>query len=75
MSLKTLGGLERGGAGFEEAAPLGGVKAQGCADGGVGGCSDALEGGEVPPPPSRAPSLRPATVPLTPSAGFNGICN
>ena len=36
---------------------------------------DALE---VPPPPphsSRAPSLRPATVSLTASAGFNGICN
>ena len=37
---------------------------------------DALEGGEVPPPPSsRAPSLCPATVPLTPSASLNGICN
>ena len=29
----------------------------------------------LPPPPSRAPSLRPATVSLTPSASFNGICN
>ena len=28
-----------------------------------------------PPPPARAPSLSPATVPLTPSAGLNGICN
>ena len=28
-----------------------------------------------PPPPSRAPSLCPATVPLTPSASLNGICN
>ena len=36
--------------------------------------SDALEGGEVPPP-SRAPSLRPATVSLAASAGLNGICN
>ena len=49
---------------------------------------DALEWGQVPspppdtealcqppPPPSRAPSLRPATVPLTPSTSFNGICN
>ena len=38
---------------------------------------DALEGwGSYPPPPSsRAPSLRPATVPLTPSASLNGICN
>ena len=37
---------------------------------------DALEGGKVPPsPPSRAPSLCAATVSLTPSAGFNGICN
>ena len=27
------------------------------------------------PPPSRAPSLCPATVPLTPSASLNGICN
>ena len=26
-------------------------------------------------PLSRAPSLCPATVPLTPDAGFNGICN
>ena len=34
---------------------------------------DALEGGEVPP--SRAPGLRPATVPLRPSASLNGICN
>ena len=36
---------------------------------------DVLEGGQVPPPPSRAPSPRPATVPLTPSASLNGICN
>ena len=28
-----------------------------------------------PPPPSRAPSLRPATVTLTASVSFNGICN
>ena len=27
-----------------------------------------------PPPPSRAHSLCPATVPLTPSASLNGIC-
>ena len=27
------------------------------------------------PPPSRAPSLSPATAPLTPSASFHGICN
>ena len=40
--------------------------------GGRGG-RDALEGGEVPP--SRAPSLCPATVPLTPSASVNGVCN
>ena len=33
---------------------------------------DALE---PSPPPSRAPSLCPATVPLTPSASFHGICN
>ena len=36
---------------------------------------DALEGGEVAPTPSRAPSPCPATVSLTPSAAFNGICN
>ena len=36
---------------------------------------DALEGGEVPPSPSKAPRLCPATVPLTPSASLNGICN
>ena len=28
-----------------------------------------------PPPPSGAPSLRPATDPLTPSASLNGIGN
>ena len=36
------------------------------------------KGGEVlqpPPPPFRAPSLCPATVPLTASARLNGICN
>ena len=32
-------------------------------------------GVEVPPTPSRAPSLCPATVCLTPSARLNGICN
>ena len=37
------------------------------------GGRDALKGGEVPP--SRPPSLCPATVPLTPSASLNGICN
>ena len=37
------------------------------------GASDALEGGRYPP--SRAPSLCPVTVSLTPSASFNGICN
>ena len=38
---------------------------------------DALEGGggTPPPRPSRACSLCPATVSLTASAGFNGICN
>ena len=30
--------------------------------------------GRYPPPPPRS-SLCPATVPLTPSASFNGICN
>ena len=35
---------------------------------------DALEG-ESDAPPSRVPSLRPATVSLVASAGFNGICN
>ena len=33
------------------------------------------KGGRYPPPFSRTPSLCPATVPLTPSASFNGICN
>ena len=32
-------------------------------------------GGGVTPPPSRAPSRRPATVSLTASARLNGICN
>ena len=37
---------------------------------------DAVEGGEVtPPPPLGAPSLRLATVSLTANASFNGICN
>ena len=37
---------------------------------------DALEGGGGGTPPRpRAPSLCPATVPLTASAGFIGICN
>ena len=35
---------------------------------------DALEGGGDPPHPSRALSLCPATVSLTPSARLNGIC-
>ena len=33
------------------------------------------KGGEVPRPSSRAPSLSPATAPLTPSASLNGVCN
>ena len=45
--------------------------AAGC---GGGTPRDALEGGKVPPP-SRAPSLCPATVPLTPCASLKGICN
>ena len=32
-------------------------------------------GGGTPPPRSRAPSLCPATVPLTPSASLTGVCN
>ena len=37
---------------------------------------EALERGGAPPPlPGRAPSLRPPTVPLTPSASLNGVCN
>ena len=32
-------------------------------------------GGAPPPPPSRAPCLCPASVPLTASASLNGICN
>ena len=32
-------------------------------------------GGTPPPPPSRAPSLCPAAVSLTASAGPNGMCN
>ena len=35
-----------------------------------GGGSDALERRKVPPPLSRAPSLCPAAVPLTPSASM-----
>ena len=46
----------------------------GIGGGGRAGSRGALEGGEIPPP-SRAPSLCPATVPLTPSTSFNGICN
>ena len=40
---------------------------------GSGRVRDALDGGEVPPAPSRAPSLCLATVPLTASASLNGI--
>ena len=36
---------------------------------------DALEGADPPPPHPRAPSLYPATVPLTASASLDGICN
>ena len=36
---------------------------------------DALERGGGTPPPSRASSLCPATVPLTAGTAFNGICN
>ena len=36
---------------------------------------DALEWGGGTPAPARAPSQHPATVSLTPSASFNGICN
>ena len=32
-------------------------------------------GDTLPPPPSRAPSQCPATVPLTASASLSGICN
>ena len=32
-----------------------------------------MEGGDAPPPPSRAPSLCPATVPLRASTSLNGI--
>ena len=39
---------------------------------GGGGC---MGRGGRSPPPSRAPSLCPATVPLTASASLNGICN
>ena len=39
-------------------------------------CRDALGRGEVPPlPPLQGASLCTATVPLTPSASLNGICN
>ena len=40
-----------------------------------GGGPTARKGGRYPPAPSRAHSLHPAIVPLTPSASFNGICN
>ena len=42
---------------------------------GMGAARDALEGGKVPATPSWAPSPCPVTVPLTPSASLNGICN
>ena len=41
----------------------------------VAGAGMRWKGGAVTPPPSRAPSLRPANVSLTPSTGFNSICN
>ena len=59
----------------EPAVLFGGLSAVG-SGGPRGGGRDALEGGRYPPSPlSRAPSLCPATVPLTLSASFNGICN
>ena len=36
---------------------------------------DAMESPPPPPLPGQGPSLCPAAVPLTPSAGLNGICN
>ena len=44
---------------------------------GGGGAGQGCIGraGGTPPPPSRAPSLCPATVSLTASASVNGTCN
>ena len=42
---------------------------------GQGCLGNGGRGGYPPLPPSRTPSLCPATVPLTPSAGLNSICN
>ena len=39
------------------------------------GCIRGGGGGGTPPSTRRAPSLCPATVSLTASAGFSGICN
>ena len=67
LSLRTLdGGSVRSGIGMP-CAPFGGVQtAPGM----------HWKGGKYPPPPpSRAPSLCPATVPLTASVSFNGIGN
>ena len=41
----------------------------------AGGSGDAFEGGRYPPPPPDGASLRPATIPLTSSVSFSGICN
>ena len=40
-----------------------------------GGSGMHWKGGRYPPPHPRGPSLCSATVPLTPGASFNGICN
>ena len=60
----------------------GGGRGQGCIGRGGAPCVTfrlvvaPLRGpGRSPPPPSRARSRCPATVPLTPSASLNGICN
>ena len=53
------------------------VRPSSCAWGVCGGGQGWIGkgGGGAPPSPSRVPSLRPATVSLTPSARSNGICN
>ena len=77
---RTCGGQRAGGGGWATRAATTWAgrctEMQGDAGTMQGGCGQRCIGrGGGTPPPSRAPSLCPATVSLTQSASLNGICN